>query len=67
MQIKLLTGMRRGDLLRLMMSNLQEEGIHITRGKSEDSTGKRLPQRLTGRVAERRSAKIHSAISRTIP
>jgi integrase len=42
MQIKLLTGMRRGDLLRLTMSNLQEGGIHITPGKSEDSTGERL-------------------------
>jgi integrase len=42
MRIKLLTGIRRGDLLRLTMSDLQEDGIHVTPGKTEDSTGKRV-------------------------
>ncbi|CAB3800453.1 hypothetical protein LMG28614_05178 [Paraburkholderia ultramafica] len=41
-RIKLLTGMRRGDLLRLTMSDLQDDGIHVTPGKTEGSTGKRL-------------------------
>jgi integrase len=41
-RIKLLTGMRRGDLLRLTMSDLQDDGIHVTPGKTESSTGKRL-------------------------
>lgn len=42
MRVKLLTGLRRGDLLRLTMSNLQDDGIHVTPGKTEHSTGKRL-------------------------
>ena len=42
MRVKLLTGLRRGDLLRLTMSNLQDDGIHVTHGKTEHSTGKRL-------------------------
>ncbi len=42
MRLKLLTGLRRGDLLRLTMSDLQEDGIHVTPGKTETSTGKRL-------------------------
>ncbi|CAB3729695.1 hypothetical protein LMG22037_05469 [Paraburkholderia phenoliruptrix] len=41
-RIKLLTGMRRGDLLRLTMSSLQEDGIHVQPGKTENTTGKRL-------------------------
>lgn len=41
-RVKLLTGMRRGDLLRLTMSDLKEDGIHVTPGKTENSTGKRL-------------------------
>jgi integrase len=42
MRIKLLTGMRRGDLLRLTMSDLQDDGIHVQPGKTEHTTGKRL-------------------------
>lgn len=41
-RIKLLTGMRRGDLLRLTVSDLKEDGIHVTPHKTENSTGKRL-------------------------
>jgi integrase len=33
--------MRRGDLLRLTMSDLQEDGIHVDPRKTKDSTGKR--------------------------
>lgn len=42
LRIKLLTGLRRGDLLRLSMTNLLEDGIHVTPGKTEKSSGKRL-------------------------
>lgn len=40
-RVKLLTGMRRGDLLRLTMSDLKDDGIHVEPGKTADSTGKR--------------------------
>lgn len=42
MRIKLLTGMRRGDLLRITMSDLKTDGIHVTPHKTQNSTGKRL-------------------------
>lgn len=41
MRIKLMTGMARSDLLRLQMSDLKEDGIHIQRHKTRESTGKR--------------------------
>lgn len=41
-RIALLTGMRRGDLLRLTMSDLQEDGIHVTPRKTQGTTGKSL-------------------------
>lgn len=41
-RIALLTGMRRGDLLRLTMSDLQEDGIHVTPRKTLSTTGKSL-------------------------
>jgi integrase len=41
-RIALLTGMRRGDLLRLTMSDLQEDGIHVTPRKTQATTGKSL-------------------------
>ena len=34
--------MRRGDLLRLMLSDLGDEGIHVTPRKTQGSTGKRM-------------------------
>lgn len=42
LRIKLLTGLRRGDLLKLTMAQLQEDGIHVTPGKTEASSGKRI-------------------------
>lgn len=42
LRIKLLTGLRRGDMLRLTMANLLEDGIHVTPGKTEKSSGKRI-------------------------
>ncbi|WP_082926363.1 tyrosine-type recombinase/integrase [Cupriavidus sp. D384] len=41
-RVKLITGLRRGDLLRLSMSDLQEDGIHVTPGKTAGSTGKSI-------------------------
>jgi integrase len=40
-RLKPLTGMRRGDMLRLTMSDLQDDGIHVQPGKTENTTGKR--------------------------
>lgn len=42
MRVKLLTGLRRGDLLRLTMDNIKPDGIHVTPRKTENSTGKRM-------------------------
>ncbi len=42
MRIKLLTGLRRGDLLRLSAADLREDGIHVTPSKTATSTGKKL-------------------------
>lgn len=42
LRLKLLTGLRRGDMLRLSMTNLLEDGIHVTPGKTEKSSGKRI-------------------------
>lgn len=41
MRLKLMTGMARGDLLRLTAANIKDDGIHIRRHKTADSTGKR--------------------------
>lgn len=41
-KLKLLTGLRRGDLLRLTMTDFQEDGLHVTPGKTANTTGKRL-------------------------
>lgn len=41
-RLKLLTGLRRGDLLSLKVSDLQEDGIHITPRKTANSTGKKI-------------------------
>ena len=39
--IKIITGMARSDLLRLTMSDLKDDGIHIQRHKTAKSSGKR--------------------------
>ena len=41
-RFKLMTGLRRGDILRLRRSNLKEDGIHLLLNKTKQSTGKRL-------------------------
>ncbi len=40
-RLKLMTGMARSDLLRLTMADLKDDGIHIQRHKTRQSTGKR--------------------------
>lgn len=42
MRVKLLTGLRRGDLLRLPIDDLCEDGIHVTPSKTRSSTGKKI-------------------------
>jgi integrase len=42
MRMKLLTGLRRGDLLRLQTSDLRDDGIHVTPGKTRETTGKKI-------------------------
>ncbi|WP_237165236.1 tyrosine-type recombinase/integrase [Pandoraea vervacti] len=41
-RVKVLTGLRRGDLLRLRLDDLQEDGIHVMPAKTAHSTRKRL-------------------------
>src|SRR3990172_1167231 len=41
-RLKLLTGMRRGDMLSVKMSDLKEDGIHVTPRKTAHSSGKKL-------------------------
>ncbi|VVE00885.1 integrase [Pandoraea aquatica] len=41
-RVKLLTGLRRGDLLRLRLDDLQEDGIHVMPAKTANSTRKQL-------------------------
>lgn len=41
-RLKLLTGLRRGDLLSLKISDLKEDGIHITPRKTASTTGNRM-------------------------
>ncbi len=40
-RIKMMTGMARSDLLRVMMTDMKDDGIHIQRRKTETTTGKR--------------------------
>jgi integrase len=61
MRIALLTGLRRGDLLRLTDSDLQEDGIHVTPRKTENTTGKRViitwSEELRSAIGSARAAK----------
>jgi len=42
LRMKLLTGLRLGDLLRLTMDSLREDGIHVLPRKTAHTTGKRI-------------------------
>ena len=41
-RFKLMTGLRRGDILRLRCSNLKKDGIHLLLNKTKQSPGKHL-------------------------
>lgn len=41
-KLKLLTGLRRGDLLSIRLSDLKEDGIHVTPRKTSQTTGKKM-------------------------
>tara|TARA_R110002110_G_scaffold415781_1_gene655647 strand:+ start:244 stop:1077 length:834 start_codon:yes stop_codon:yes gene_type:complete len=41
-RLKLLTGLRRGDLLTIKLSDLKDDGIHITPRKTANTTGKSM-------------------------
>lgn len=42
LRLKLLTGLRRGDLLRLKLESLKDDGIHTQPRKTANTTGKRM-------------------------
>lgn len=42
LQIKMLTGLRKGDILGLGLADLKEDGIHVTPSKTVKASGKRL-------------------------
>jgi integrase len=42
LRLKLMTGLRRGDLLSLRLTDLRDDGIHVTPRKTARSSGKRL-------------------------
>lgn len=42
LRLKLMTGLRRSDLLRLRLPDLREDGIHVQPHKTAKTTGKRL-------------------------
>lgn len=50
--LKIITGMDRGDILRITMSDLKEDGIHNRRGKTENTTGKRTIYAWTPELRE---------------
>lgn len=52
LRIKLLTGLRKGDILRLGVANDQPDGLHVQPGKTRKSTGKRLIYEWTPELRE---------------
>lgn len=51
-RLKLLTGLRQGDLLRLKESAIKDDGIHITPSKTQTSTGKSIIYEWTEELRE---------------
>ena len=64
-QLKLLTGLRQRDLLLMQMSQIKEDGIHVTVSKTRRSTGKRIIYEWTDslRAAVDRAVAVRPAIS----
>lgn len=51
-RLKIITGMAKGDLLRLTSADLKEDGIHIQRHKTRNSSGKRTIYEWTENLRE---------------
>jgi len=51
-QLKLMTGLSRIDLLQLKLSDLKEDGIHYQRQKTKNTTGKRIIVEWTDELKE---------------
>lgn len=51
-KLKILTGLRRGDLLRLKMSDIKDDGIHVQPSKTKHSSGKRAIFAFTNEQGE---------------
>lgn len=50
--LKLLTGLRRGDLLSIKISDIKDDGLHVHPRKSRNTTGKKLIIELTPELSE---------------
>ena len=50
-RLKLMTGMARSDLLRLTVTDIRDDGIHIQRHKTQGTTGKRTIYEMTPDLA----------------
>ena len=50
--LKLLTGLRRGDLLSIKLSDIKEDGLHVKPRKTSTTTGKKLIIELTTELDE---------------
>lgn len=50
--LKLLAGLRRGDMLSIKLNDLKNDGIHVTPRKTEKSTGKKLIIEWTDKLRE---------------
>lgn len=61
-KLKLLTGLRQGDLLALKIADLQEDGIHVTPRKTQSTTGRAMiiewSDDLRGVIEEVKAARI---------
>lgn len=56
--LKRITGMARGDLLRITMADMKDDGLHIQRHKTRKSTGKRTVYAWTTELREAVNAAI---------
>jgi integrase len=65
LRIKLLTGLRKGDILRLGIANDKPDGLHVQPGKTRKSTGKRVIYEWTAelRAAIDQAIAVRPAIS----
>lgn len=57
-KLKLLTGLRRSDLLRLTVTDIKHDGIHVQPHKTAKSTGKKLIFEWTPALRQARKVQI---------